>query len=132
MQNWISVSMIDQLSTRALGRHGEDIAWEYLKSRGYRILERNYRCRYGEIDLVAKDGETIVFIEVKSRRTAAFGDPEESVSLAKQKKISTVALYYLKDKGLHDRPARFDVVSVLASVPGQQITLIPDAFDLIR
>ena len=124
--------MIDQSSTRALGRHGEDIAWEYLKRRGYRILERNYRCRYGEIDLVAKDGETIVFIEVKSRRTAAFGDPEEAVSLAKQKKISTVALNYLKDKGLYDRPARFDVVSVLASVPGQQITLIPDAFDLIR
>ncbi len=124
--------MIDQSSTRVLGRQGEDIAWEYLKRRGYRILERNYRCRYGEIDLVAKDGETIVFIEVKSRRTAAFGDPEESVSPAKQKKISTVALNYLKDKGLYDRPARFDVVSVLASVLGQKVTRIPDAFDLIR
>lgn len=95
-------------------------------------MERNYRCRYGEIDLIAKDGETIVFIEVKSRRTASFGDPEESVSQAKQRKISTVALYYLEDKGLYDRPARFDVVSVFASSSEQKITLIPDAFDLIR
>jgi len=125
------VSISDQ-STKELGKHGENIAWDYLKRQGYRLLERNYRCRYGEIDLIAKDGETIVFIEVKSRRTASFGDPEESVSQAKQRKISTVALYYLEDKGLYDRPARFDVVSVFASSSEQKITLIPDAFDLIR
>ena len=123
--------MNDQ-STRDQGQRGEDIAWEYLKKRGYKILERNYRCRYGEIDLVAKDGETIVFVEVKSRRSAAFGEPEESVGPAKQKKISTVALCYLEEKHLHDRPARFDVVSILTGAGEQNILLIRDAFDLVR
>jgi putative endonuclease len=123
--------MNDQ-STRDQGQRGEDIAWEYLKKRGYKILERNYRCRYGEIDLVAKDGETIVFVEVKSRRSAAFGEPEESVGVAKQKKISTVALCYLEEKHLHNHEARFDVVSILTTTGEHKIVLIPDAFDLIR
>jgi putative endonuclease len=119
-------------STRDRGRCGEDMAWEYLRKRGYKILERNYRCRYGEIDLIAKDGETIVFVEVKSRRSAAFGEPEASVGLAKQKKISTVALCYLEEKYLHDQPARFDVVSILTVAGEQKILLIRDAFDLVR
>lgn len=131
MQNWISISMNDQ-STRERGRRGEDIAWAYLKQRGYKILERNYRCHYGEIDLIGKDGETIVFVEVKSRRSVAFGEPEDSVGLVKQKKISKVALCYLEEKGLFDRAARFDVVSVFSSAAEQKITLIPDAFDLVR
>lgn len=123
---------MNEQSTRERGRRGEDIAWAYLKQRGYKILERNYRCHYGEIDLIARDGETIVFVEVKSRRSAAFGAPEDSVGLAKQKKISTVALCYLKEKGLFDRPARFDVLSVFNSASEQKIILIPDAFDLAR
>jgi putative endonuclease len=122
--------MSDQ-STQEQGRRGEDIAWEYLKKRGYKILERNYRCRYGEIDLIAKDRGIIVFVEVKSRRSAAFGEPEESVGLAKQKKISTVALCYLEEKHLHNCEARFDVVSILSVAGEQKIVLIPDAFDLV-
>lgn len=123
--------MSDQ-STRDQGRCGEDIAWEYLRKRGYKILERNYRCRYGEVDLIAKDGETIVFVEVKSRRSAAFGEPEASVGLAKQKRISTVALFYLEEKRLHDCEARFDVVSILTAAGEQNILLIRDAFDLVH
>jgi len=123
---------MNDFSTRDRGRCGEDIAGQYLKKQGYKILECNYRCRYGEIDLIARDGETIVFVEVKSRRSAAFGEPEASVGLAKQKKISTVALCYLEEKHLHDRPARFDVVSILTVTGEQNILLIRDAFDLVR
>ncbi len=68
------------------GKKGEDIAVAYLKSNGYRIVERNYKCLFGEIDIVAKDGNTVVFVEVKSRKSEEFGDPQVAVGLEKQKK----------------------------------------------
>ncbi|MBN1546791.1 MAG: YraN family protein [Syntrophaceae bacterium] len=123
--------MTDQ-STRDKGRNGEELALAYLQKKGYAILERNYRCRYGEIDLVAKNGSTIVFVEVKSRRSNAFGSPEEAVGIAKQKKLSIVALYYLMEKHLDDRFARFDVVTVMNAGKKPEIRIIRDAFDLIR
>mgnify|MGYP001004929930 CR=1 FL=1 len=123
--------MTDQ-STRDKGRGGEDLALAHLQKKGYVILERNYRCRYGEIDLIAKDGPTMVFVEVKSRRSNIFGSPEEAVGIAKQKKLSTVALYYLMEKHLDDRCARFDVVTVMTAEEKPEIRIIRDAFDLIR
>ena len=129
MRNWISMAMADR-TTQDKGRRGEEIALEYLRRRGYAILERNYRCRFGEIDLVAKEGQTIVFVEVKSRRSVSCGIPAEAVGPAKQKKMAAVALCYLQEKRLHDRAARFDVVSVLMKHPKPEIEIIRDAFEL--
>jgi putative endonuclease len=115
-------------STVHIGMLGQEIAEEYLLSLGCKILERNYRTRFGEIDLIIRDGQTIAFVEVKTRRSLRFGTPAEAVTKAKQNKIKSVALYYA---ARHDPDAayRFDVVEVL-SLPGQKnvVNYIPDAF----
>jgi putative endonuclease len=112
------------------GKQGEDLAAVHLAEAGYRIIERNYRCLFGEIDIVAEEGETLAFVEVKSRRSAAYGDPQLAVGREKQKKISRVALHYLTERHWCHRPARFDVVAV-KMLPGQvQIELIRNAFEL--
>ncbi|MFA5180345.1 MAG: YraN family protein [Syntrophales bacterium] len=113
------------------GRLGEEIAAEYLAGVGYEILERNFRCPLGEIDIVARDRETLVFVEVRSRRTDNYGSPLESVGFAKQKKISIVAEYYLNRHGLLPAKARFDVVAVKLLPLGPEVELIQDAFDMI-
>ena len=100
-------------------------AGAYLEKYGYKILEYNYRCRQGEVDIVARDGEYLVFCEVKYRSGAGSGYPEEAVDLRKQKKISKCALYYLTVHGLVDVPVRFDVVSI----EGEQFRLYQNAFD---
>ena len=112
------------------GKRGEELAAAYLVEAGYRIVERNYRCTFGEIDIVAEEGETLVFVEVKSRRSAAYGDPLLAVGCRKQKKISRISLHYLADKGLRQRPARFDVVAVMLLPAGHRIELIRNAFEL--
>jgi putative endonuclease len=112
------------------GRRGEDLAAGYLETAGYRIIERNYRCLFGEMDLVARDGGTVVFIEVKSRRSNRFGPPQSSVGLKKQKKMSQIALHYLEEKQLHSCEARFDVIAVLLLPEGNRVELIKNAFDL--
>ena len=112
------------------GRQGEDLAAGYLESAGYRIVERNYRCPFGEMDLVARDGETIVFVEVKSRRSDRFGPPQDSVGPKKQKKMSQIALHYLEQKQLHSCEARFDVIAVSLLPAGERVELIRNAFDL--
>jgi putative endonuclease len=114
------------------GRAGEDTAAVFLASRGYKILQRNYKARLGEIDIIARDKETICFVEVKSRTTVRFGLPQEAVSRSKQRQIAKAALMYLKENNLLDSFARFDVVSVLSSGDGVKIELIKDAFDLTR
>ena len=101
--------------SREVARVGERLAAQYLKERGYQILEHNYRLRTGEIDLIAKDGDRIVFVEVKTRRTLKFGVPQAAVTLTKQKQISKVALSYLQSNELLDGPCRFDVVAVFLS-----------------
>ena len=119
------------LAGKHTGEKGEVLAAAYLTQAGYRIVARNYRCRFGEIDIVAFEGETLVFIEVKSRRSEAYGDPLLAVGLGKQKKISRIALYYLSEKGLgQQRPARFDVVAVQWRPDGTGIELIRNAFEL--
>jgi putative endonuclease len=119
------------LARRNTGRRGEELASAYLQAAGYRILERNYRCVFGEIDIVAEEGQTLVFAEVKSRRSGSYGDPQLAVGLQKQKKVSRVALHYLKERGLQDRCARFDVVAVKLWPAESRIELIRNAFELI-
>lgn len=113
------------MNKRQTGTEYELIASEYLEEKGYEIIERNYRCRQGEIDLIAKDGTYLVFIEVKYRKNAAMGMAEEAVTLKKQKVIRSVARYYLLTK--HQAagiPCRFDVVGIT----GTMINLIQNAF----
>lgn len=110
---------------RAVGRRWEELAAAYLCSLGYEILDRNFYIRGGEVDIVARDGNYLVFIEVKYRSTSAAGDPAEAVDGRKQKRIRLAAREYLMKKGLtEDIPCRFDVVAIV----GNNIRLIPNAF----
>ena len=97
---------------QGLGRTGERLAAEELSRRGYHILEKNFRCSYGEIDLVAEDAQDLIFVEVKTRRGSAYGLPEEAVTLRKQRKIVQVASYYLDLHTCSERSWRIDVVAV--------------------
>ncbi|MGQ9693494.1 MAG: YraN family protein [Thermodesulfobacteriota bacterium] len=114
----------------SLGKIGEELAVAHLKKMKYKILERNYKCPLGEMDLVARDKNTLVFIEVKTRKTKDFGGPAAAVDLHKQRQLSKVALHYLNQKKLNNIPARFDVVAIelIGSTP--QVEVIPNAFEL--
>ncbi|MCD6486023.1 MAG: YraN family protein [Syntrophobacterales bacterium] len=112
------------------GKKGEDIATARLQKEGYKIVERNYRCRYGEIDIIAMNAGDIVFIEVKSRKSDKFGLPEEAVGIIKQRKISKVALNYLQEKKLADHNVRFDIVAVRFMSQGNRVKIIKGAFNL--
>jgi putative endonuclease len=101
------------LLNRLLGNKGERRAAKFLHGRGFRILARQSSGRLGEIDLIARDGETIVFVEVKTRRSNAAGHPVETITPTKQKKLTALALVYLKRHGLLERRARFDVVTIV-------------------
>jgi putative endonuclease len=95
-----------------LGRRGEEIAAAYLQQQGYRLLIRNWRCSTGEIDVVAREGETLAFVEVRTRRGGGFGTPEESVTPAKQARLVELAQTYMQENGLMDENWRIDVVAV--------------------
>ncbi|RVW09867.1 YraN family protein [Prescottella agglutinans] len=97
----------------ALGAMGEDLAAECLTASGMRILDRNWRCRHGELDLVAVDGDTVVFVEVKTRSGLGFGSPAEAVTYAKQRRIRMLAQRWLSASERHWPHVRFDVVAVL-------------------
>ena len=112
------------------GAEGEAIAAAFLLKQGYRILERNYRTPLGEIDMIAKDGETLVFIEVKARSVVQFGAPQSAVDLRKQAKMSRVALAYLSRKKIDSSDCRFDVIGVLKGPGGPQVELFQNAFDV--
>lgn len=118
------------MEKKELGKKGEETARRFLKSKGYRIIERNYVCKMGEIDLIAREKDTLVFIEVKTRRSTAFGPPQTAVDQRKQEQLSRAALYYLKEKRLEGVKARFDVVAILLGPEGEEINLIRNAFDL--
>lgn len=117
--------MAYKYNKRQIGACYEKAAGRYLEKQGYEILEYNYRCRKGEIDLIAREGEYLVFCEVKYRKSAGSGDPSEAVDARKQRKISQCAVCYLIEKGLTEVPCRFDVVSILAG----EVTVIRNAFD---
>jgi putative endonuclease len=106
-------------SRRELGQLGEAIAAKMLSARGYTIVERNWRCGIGEIDLVARDADTWVFVEVKLRRSSTFGDPQEAVTPRKQAKLLAAAIAYIESLHLLDEPSwRIDVIAILLSRNG--------------
>jgi len=114
-----------------IGKIGETLAIQHLKGQGYHMLERNYRCPFGEIDLIAQQNRQIVFIEVKTRRSLKFGIPQAAVTSTKQKRISQVALNYLQIHDLLNAPCRFDVIAILLSHKAELIKLhqIENAFE---
>lgn len=108
-----------------IGRRYEGYAASYLADRGYRILEQNFHCRQGEIDLIAQDGRYLVFIEVKYRRNKKYGEPTEAVDWKKQQRIRRTAKYYLHRRGYSEEtPCRFDVVGIAS----EKISVIQNAF----
>jgi putative endonuclease len=115
----------------SLGSIGEDYAAKWLRRQGFKVLLRQYKCRYGEIDIVARDGDVLVFVEVKTRSSAEFGDPSEAVDENKQLHISRVALHYLRALRNPSIPCRFDIVEVILEPDGPfQCRHTPDAFPL--
>lgn len=98
---------------RLFGNRGERAAVKYLKQHGFTIVTRNYQNRYGEIDIIAIDGETLVFIEVKTRRSLRSGSPLEAVDAKKQRQILRAAQAYLSERGLQEQSIRFDVIGLL-------------------
>jgi putative endonuclease len=120
------------MSKRELGRAGEKAAAKALKRAGYKVVERNFACKGGEIDLIAKDKNTLVFVEVKTRSSDEFAPPELAVNLRKRTRIIRAARFYLQRNGLDDVNCRFDIVSVLWR-PGLRkphIEILPNAFEL--
>ena len=119
------------LLKKLLGRAGEDRAAKYLAQQGYRVLERNFRTSHGEIDLIALHEGTIVFVEVKTRTSDAFGAPELAVTPQKQRRMVKTALGYIKYKKLHQVPCRFDVVAISEGTE-KEVALIQNAFEMDR
>ena len=113
------------MNKRQLGGRYEERAAGFLEGQGYRIVERNHRNRMGEIDLIARDGDCLVFCEVKYRRSGSRGNPLEAVDARKQYRISRCARYYMMEKRLGDIPCRYDVIGI----EGSRITLIKNAFE---
>ena len=119
-------------NTRQRGRQWELAAEAFLSRRGLQTLSRNYSCRFGEIDLVMLDGPVLVFVEVRYRRSEHYGSGADSVTKAKQSRISTVARQFLgRHSALSHRPCRFDVVSIRGPSERAEIDWIRDAFDAV-
>lgn len=113
---------------QTLGKWGEDEACRELVRRGYAVLARRYRSRLGEIDIVARDGDTLVFVEVKARSHGRFGGGAAAVTPAKQRRLARMALEFMGRAGLTARPCRFDVVVVDRGEDGSRIDVFPNAF----
>ncbi|HVT90037.1 MAG TPA: YraN family protein [Tepidisphaeraceae bacterium] len=129
MLDWLKSKLKVEAPTDPLGPRGENAAAKHLRNQGYKILLRNFRCQAGEIDIIARDGRTIVFVEVKTR-TNDDPTPEEQVNNFKQHQISKAAKYYLSRYGTPQPPARFDVVAIVWPTGREpQIRHNPDAFE---
>ncbi|MEJ2361834.1 MAG: YraN family protein [Gammaproteobacteria bacterium] len=116
--------------TQVSGKQAEDLACQYLRQRGLKLLERNYNTRYGEIDLVMRDADTTVFVEVRLRQHGGMVDPVSSITPYKQRKLTRTAQYYLQQKRLHAlAPTRFDVVAVTEQDTQFHIEWIKNAFE---
>lgn len=114
-----------------LGKKGELEAGKFLTAQGYKIIERNFRCHFGEIDIIASDQSVIVFIEVKTRSNNTFGSAASAVTIRKQQQISRVAQHYLIKKNMTNYDARFDVIEVmLAKFGGYELNHLMNAFEL--
>lgn len=112
------------MNKRQLGTQKERLAGKLLMKNGYEIISFNYRCRFGEIDIIAKENDMLVFVEVKYRSNEKMGMPQEAVDIRKQHKIIQVARYYCLSHGLSQMPCRFDVVAIL----GTRYKIVKDAF----
>jgi putative endonuclease len=112
------------------GRESESFVARQLKKHGYKILEQNYRSKLGEIDIIAKDKKTLVFVEVKARRSDRYGSPKWAITPKKKRQMSKVALYYLKVTKQLNVKARFDVVTIRLLENKPQIDIIKNAFEL--
>lgn len=115
-------------STATKGSWGEEIARKHLLNIGMQIIETNYRYGHEEIDIVARDGDVLVFCEVKARTTDKYGEPEYAITPSKQKRIRRVALAYLVEKEIKNQDCRFDVVAIKGSGPKAEIRYISNAF----
>jgi putative endonuclease len=111
------------------GKTGEDLACQELERRGYAILARRYRTRHGELDIIARDGRTVVFVEVKARHDAAFGGAADAVDALKRRRLTHLAFEYVARHRLTDCPCRFDVVAIHLDVEGPHIEVFQNAFD---
>ncbi len=111
------------------GKASEQAAAAHLKQQGYKIISRNYRTPLGEIDIIARQGSKIVFVEVKARKTNRFGSARESITREKQGKLTRAALCYLKETGQYGLPARFDIVLIQGEAGTPEV--IPNAFEAV-
>jgi putative endonuclease len=116
------------IARQKLGRQGETLACEELERLGYAIVARGYRTRAGEIDIIASDAGSVVFVEVKTRLDLSFGDPVDAVTPQKQQRVVAMATDYVARHNLDDTPCRFDVVTVDALIEPPRITVYKDAF----
>ena len=112
---------------KIIGNYGEDCATKFLKKNKYKIIEKNYSCKFGEIDIIAKDKNYLVFVEVKARMSRKFGDPLEAINVEKQNKIRAVATMYLMQNKLMETNCRFDAIAVLGEMD-EDICHIENAF----
>lgn len=115
-----------------VGKTGEEVAVDFLKKYGYKILERNFRTGLGELDIIARDKNTICFVEVRTRTSSDKGSGLESITRTKQYRLSRLALSYLKSNRLLNRRARFDIVSILLDGRNRKIEFLKNAFELDR
>jgi putative endonuclease len=117
---------------KEVGNHGEYLAYNYLRELGYEILERNFKCKIGELDIIGRDGSYIVFIEVKTRFGNRYGTPSEAVTYSKQHKIHKTAEFYIMIKKLYNSNFRFDVIEVTLDQNNDNpnIRLIKNAFQI--
>ncbi len=137
--NWFGLSNNDVQAVplpsgnKGVGNLGEEVAVNFLVGKGYKILERNFRCKGGEVDIVARDpsDKSLVFVEVKARKDLSYGVPQLAVNSFKQRQISKAALTWLSKKRQHDQNARFDVVAILLDANGlHKVEHIVNAFEL--
>lgn len=116
---------MDKLRT---GKIGEDMAADFLKRSGYKIIERNFRCNIGEIDIIAIDKDVLVFVEVRTKNSSSFCSPQQTITLSKQKKLQKLSLFFLSNKKIENRDCRFDVVAIDLSRGKAGIELFKNAF----
>ena len=118
-------------ATKKLGNAGENLAVNFLENHGYKILEKNFRIRAAEIDIIAEKDNTIIFVEVKTRSNIRKGTPAEAVNLRKQKKIIEAASVFLQDEKYFDKACRFDVIEIISEGKFFKVNHIENAFEVI-
>jgi len=117
--------------SQQFGIDSENLAEVFLKHTGYRIVVRNYRNAIGEIDIIAREGKTLVFVEVKARKNPRFGSAKTAITREKKARLTRTALWYLKETGQSDMSARFDVVTLEGTGPNRKMDIIRNAFDIV-